>query len=91
MQGENTVVDDKSCQHDDTEEIDEIKLEAADGSQSEAPEDGGEARREDENKPQRRTNDGNEAKQKDGNDDDDDSAYLWADVLRNGELECVSG
>ena len=51
VEGENAVVDDEPCQHDDTEEIDEIELEAADGSQAEPPEDGGEARREDEKKP----------------------------------------
>ena len=91
MQGENTIVDDKSCQHDDTEEIDEIELEATSGGQSKPPEDGGEARREDEKKPQRRTYDRDEAKQKNGNDDDDDSAYFGTDVLRDSELECISG
>ena len=91
MQGENAVIDDKSCQHDDTEEIDEIKLEATDGGQPKPPEDGGEARREDEKKPQWRTYDRDEAKQKDRYDNDDDSAYFGADVLRDGELEGIGG
>ena len=91
MQGENAVVDDKPCQHDDTEEIDEIEFEATSGGQSEAPEDGGEARREDEKKPQRRTYDRDEAKQKDRYDNDDDFAYFRTDVLRDSELECISG
>ena len=91
MQSEDAVVDDKPCQHDDAEEIDEIELEATSGGQSKPPEDGGEARREDEKKPQRRTYDRDEAKQKDGNDDDDDFAYFRTDVLRDGELECISG
>ena len=91
MQGENAVIDDKSCQHDNAEEIDEIKLEATDGGQPKPPEDGGEARREDEKKPQRRMYHRDEAKQKDRYDNDGDSAYFRADVLRNSELECVSG
>ena len=89
MQSEDAVVDDKPCQHDDAEEIDEIEFETADGSQSEPPEDGGETRREDEKKPQRRTYDRDEAKQKDGNNDNDDFAYFRTDVLRNSELECI--
>ena len=48
VQGENAVVDDKPCQHDDANEIDKIELEAADGGEAEAPQDGGGARCEDE-------------------------------------------
>ncbi len=91
MKGENAVVDDKPCQHDDAEEIDEIEFEATSDGQSKPPEDGGEARREDEKKPQRRTYDRDEAKQKDRYDNDDDFAYFRTDVLRDSELECISG
>ena len=90
VEGEDAVVDDKPCQHDNAEEIDEIELETVDGSQAEPPEDGGEARREDKEKPQRRTNDGDETEEEDRNDDDNGFTQFWADVLRDGELERVS-
>ena len=51
VQGKNAVVDDKPCQHDDADEIDKIEFETADGGEAEAPQDGGEARRENEKKP----------------------------------------
>ena len=89
VQGEDTVVNDKSCQHDDTEEIDEIEFEATSGGQSEAPEDGGGTRQEDKQDLHGRAEGAQKAENQKRYDNDDGFGEAWASVYCDGKTKDV--